>query len=86
MNTQTRNAQTKAAGATRTSTLEVEGMTCPSCVGRVNRALRALHGIVEVDVQLRRGRVVVKHDESAGPEELVEALADAGYPSKLSPA
>jgi copper chaperone len=63
--------------------LEVEGMTCPSCVRHVSTALTALVGVAKVDVKLRDGLVVVKHDATQAPiDRLVAALADAGYPSK----
>lgn len=63
----------------KTSTLTVEGMTCPSCVAHVNRALRDLDGVEAVEVRLREGTVVVRHD--AEVELLIEALREAGYPS-----
>lgn len=69
----------------RETTLEVSGMTCRSCVGHVHAALRELDGVCEVDVRLREGQVVVRHDENAVPSErLLEALAEAGYPSRTA--
>ncbi|MEW5849876.1 MAG: heavy metal-associated domain-containing protein [Myxococcota bacterium] len=66
----------------RETMLDVEGMTCGSCMGRVNRALKAVTGVRQVDVRMREGRVLVRHDvESAPVEQLVEALRDAGYES-----
>ena len=63
--------------------LRVEGMTCPSCVHRVDVALRDLDGIQKVQVRLREGRVLVAHDPSQStPQDLVEALRTAGYPSE----
>ncbi len=63
----------------KTSTLTVEGMTCPSCIAHVNRALRDVAGVETIDVRLREGTVVVKHD--AEVELLIEALREAGYAS-----
>ena len=45
----------KEAGAgyavpTRETTLEVSGMTCGSCVGRIEKALRAVPGVGEVSI------------------------------------
>lgn len=63
--------------------LEVEGMTCPSCIRHVTSALEEVDGVGAVDVKLRDGLVVVKHDAAQAPvEELVDALADAGYTSR----
>lgn len=68
-----------------TTTLEVEGMSCASCVRHVTSAL-ALPGIDHVDVQLRAGLVLVRHDAAQAPvAQLIRALADAGYVSRLAP-
>lgn len=65
----------------KTTVLTVEGMTCPSCVAHVNRALRDLDGVAAVDVRLREGTVTVKHEPAAPVDALVEALREAGYAS-----
>lgn len=64
----------------RETTLQVSGMTCRSCVGHVQTALRELDGVSEVDVRMREGKVIVRHDPSeTSVGGLVEALAQAGY-------
>jgi copper chaperone len=64
----------------RDTILEVQGMTCPSCIRHVTAALDEIDGVAKVDVKLRDGLVVVQHDASAAPiERLVDALRDAGY-------
>ncbi|KAG1180776.1 hypothetical protein G6F35_016115 [Rhizopus arrhizus] len=40
--------------------LAVEGMTCASCVGRVERALRAVPGVSEASVNLATERATVR--------------------------
>ena len=63
--------------------LEVQGMTCPSCIRHVTSALTDIDGVGKVDVKLRDGLVVVKHDASQAPiTQLIEALGEAGYASK----
>lgn len=63
--------------------LEVQGMTCPSCIRHVSAALTDLDGVGTVDVKLRDGIVVVKHDATQAPvTHLIEALTEAGYVSK----
>ncbi len=63
--------------------LEVQGMTCPSCIRHVTSALEDIEGVGTVDVKLRDGIVVVKHDAAEAPiTQLIDALADAGYVSK----
>ena len=63
--------------------LEVQGMTCPSCIRHVSSALTELEGVGTVDVKLRDGLVVVKHDATQAPiDQLIETLNEAGYASK----
>ena len=67
---------------TKETVLNVQGMTCASCVRHVNAALSEIDGVRQVSVQLREGRVVVQHDPSAAPvASLVDALREAGYES-----
>jgi copper chaperone CopZ len=63
--------------------LNVASMSCGSCVRHVTSALAAVPGVSQVNVQLRSGIVEVQHRETAGPQELVEALAGAGYEASL---
>lgn len=60
--------------------LDVTGMTCGSCVRHVGDALRAVPGVLAVEVDLRAGRVRVRHTAgSAVPERLVQAVVQVGY-------
>ena len=47
-------------------TLRIDGMTCASCVGRVERALRGVPGVIDASVNLatERARVIVPAGES----------------------
>jgi Cu+-exporting ATPase len=62
--------------ATRTS-LPIEGMTCASCAGRVERALRAVPGVTEAQVNLAAEQARVTG--TAPPEALAAAIQAAGY-------
>ena len=63
--------------------LRVDGMTCGSCVRHVEGALRALPGVSSVDVRLREGLALVRHDLAAAPPAaLVAALEAEGYPAE----
>lgn len=67
----------------RDTVLEVQGMTCPSCLRHVTSALKSVGGVGKVDVKLRDGIVVVQHDAIEAPiDRLVDALRDAGYESQ----
>ncbi len=61
------------------STLEfnVEGMTCASCVGRVERALKGVAGVRTVSVNLATERASVSGQASAG--DLLAAIKKVGY-------
>ena len=60
--------------------LAVTGMNCASCVGRVERALLRVSGVLgaEVNLATERARVRVAAG-TAGPGELVAAVQAAGY-------
>jgi heavy metal translocating P-type ATPase len=60
--------------------LSISGMTCASCVGRVERALKATPGVLDAAVNLATGRASVR--VLGGPEltpALVKAVSAAGY-------
>jgi heavy metal translocating P-type ATPase len=60
--------------------LAVEGMSCAACVGRVERALAAVPGVVGAAVNLAAGSAAVEAAEGAvAPEALIAAAARAGY-------
>jgi len=66
------------APATAEFDLRVEGMTCASCAGRVERALIRVPGVVEATVNLATERAhVVGHGVVLG--ELLAAVERAGY-------
>ncbi|GAA1775807.1 heavy metal translocating P-type ATPase [Agromyces lapidis] len=62
----------------RTIDLDIEGMTCASCVGRVEKRLGRLDG-VEAAVNLATERARVTFPTSTSIEALVEAVKQAGY-------
>ncbi|MDE2069237.1 MAG: copper-translocating P-type ATPase [Bradyrhizobium sp.] len=70
----------EAAAAERTHVvLPIEGMTCATCAGRVEKALRSLPG-VEATVNLTAERADVHFDPMRlAHSELGEAIACAGY-------
>jgi Cu+-exporting ATPase len=69
---------TDAAAPTRV-VLPIEGMTCATCAGRVEKVLCALPG-VEASVNLSAEQANVSFDPSrADPAALADAVARAGY-------
>lgn len=63
----------------RTLELKIEGMTCASCVGRVERALRAAPGVLQAQVNLATERATVTILEGADPAALAAAVEKVGY-------
>jgi Cu+-exporting ATPase len=66
--------------STQTLTLPVEGMTCASCVTRVEKALKSVRGVEDASVNLATEKVTLAFDpEVAKPAQLSAAVEDAGY-------
>lgn len=59
--------------------LSVEGMTCASCVGRVERALKAVPGVQTATVNLATERADITFGDRADPQAAVGAIESAGY-------
>jgi Cu+-exporting ATPase len=57
----------------------VEGMTCASCVSRVEKALAAVPGVVSAEVNLATETAAVQVAPSVTTEMLVTAVQGAGY-------
>lgn len=54
-------------------------MTCNACVKHVDTALRGVHGVSAVDVDLESGYARIVHDGKPKPATLIAAIAVAGY-------
>ena len=63
--------------------LEISGMTCASCVGRVEKALKAVPGVKHAEVNLATERAQVRFDAGLPPERLVAAVVKAGYEAQV---
>jgi Cu+-exporting ATPase len=71
----------------KTVTLAIEGMSCASCVGRVDKALAALPGVLDVKVNLASETATVTFLEGAVTiADLQKASAEMGYPAKVKDA
>ncbi|WP_313499569.1 heavy metal translocating P-type ATPase [Stutzerimonas nitrititolerans] len=60
--------------------LAIEGMTCASCVGRVERALKAVPGVAEATVNLATERARVRGVVAV--EDLLAAVGKVGYEAR----
>ena len=63
--------------------LSIEGMTCGSCVARVEKALRAAEGVSDASVNLATGRANVHLIDRAEPDTAIQAVRAAGYGAAL---
>lgn len=61
--------------------LSVQGMTCASCVGRVEKALRAVEGVKDATVNLATERATIRG--VAGTDDLIAAIEKVGYEASL---
>lgn len=58
----------------------VTGMSCAACAARVNKAVSALNGIGNADVNLLAGKMTVEFDETLLSEDaIIAAVRAAGY-------
>lgn len=74
-----------ASGGPIELTLPVAGMTCATCVSRIERYLRRTDGVVEANVNLATERVTIRFDPArSGRDELVRAVEAAGSGSGRS--
>ena len=70
---------------TRTVQLQVKDMTCASCVGRVEKALLALPGVMAASVNLATETAEVQaYAGSVDDDSLVRALHRARWPQAPS--
>lgn len=62
--------------------LSVEGMSCGSCVGRVDRGLKAIAGLRDVSVNLADETARFVPDSRDQISEVADALKTLGYPAR----
>jgi P-type Cu+ transporter len=74
------NASSSPPAAPATLDLGIGGMTCASCVARVERALRKVPGVQDATVNLATERAHVTHTGGDGMDALLRrAVRNAGY-------
>src|SRR3954466_9552593 len=83
MTTDARKARPQMqAGEPRRVELEITGMTCASCANRIERKLNKLDG-VSASVNYATERARVSHPDTVGTDQLLAAVAAAGYAATL---
>ena len=66
--------------ATKSETIQVSGVRCERCIGRLAGALRQLDGIESANANLMGQVTLAWDDERTTRDELVAALTQAGFP------
>ena len=70
----------EVTGSLQTIELGIEGMTCASCVSRVEKTLKRLPGISDATVNLTTERASVSYSPDAiGADDMASAIAAIGY-------
>jgi P-type Cu+ transporter len=65
-----------------TLTLSIDGMSCASCVNRIERYLRKVDGVETANVNLATERATVR-GRALTPQEILRAVESAGYDARL---
>lgn len=75
--------QAAPAAAPRTFELEIGGMTCASCAGRVEKALARVPGVTRASVNLAIERAQIGAAQDVSAEQLIGAVTAAGYTARV---
>ena len=70
--------------AQKTVTLGVPGMTCGACPITVKKAINKVDGVTRAEVDFDKRQAVVTYDDAkASADQIMQATANAGYPSSI---
>ncbi len=61
----------------------ISGMSCAACSARVDKAVRKLEGVKEVNVNLLTNTMLVSYDNPLTSQQIIEAIEKAGYGATL---
>ncbi len=60
-------------------------LSCPSCVAKIEKALKGVDGVADAKVHFNTGRIEVEHDpQQASVDQLVRTVRSAGYDAKVA--
>ena len=63
--------------------LSIDGMTCASCVARVEKALKKVPGVEQANVNLATEHAWIQPNATVSSQDLIRAIQKAGYDAKL---
>ena len=59
--------------------IKISGMNNEECVRAVANAIQDLPSIGQLEVSLEKGEASVEHGRFISPDDIVQAIAEAGY-------
>src|SRR5512134_173751 len=65
--------------------LQITGMTCASCVARVEKTLKKIPGVDSAEVNLATERATVRTVAAVDTADLIAAIEEAGYAARSVP-
>lgn len=69
---------TTAQASEKTSSFDVEGMTCALCPKAIRKSLHGIEGVKNVSIDEDSGRVTITADSDVEPASLKHAIESAG--------
>jgi Cu+-exporting ATPase len=76
----TYSSSTNESAPAQEASIDIEGMSCASCVAHVERAARGAPGVNDCRVNLARGTATVSYDPAQiDPQHIAEAISKSGY-------
>lgn len=64
---------------TAQDSLGITGMTCASCVSRVEKAIARVPGVASASVNLATERADIRYEDAPGREAVITAIRGIGY-------
>jgi copper chaperone CopZ len=65
--------------------LRSQELSCPSCVAKIETALKSLNGVSAAKVYFNTGKIEVEHDpQVVKTDDLVKAVKAVGYEARES--
>ncbi len=82
---ETTGAAAHSSGESTRTVLRAQGFSCPSCVAKIEKALKALPGVNAATVHFATSRIEVRHDPAVNSvDDLVAAVGSVGYVARPS--
>jgi len=65
--------------------LRSQELTCPSCIAKIEKAIKAIDGVADAKVYFSSGKIEVIHDpQKVQASQLIQAVKSVGYTASES--